>query len=194
MPDPTQHTTPDKLRVLLEDLARHDRDVSPALSQGIRALQTAMDYEDPTLIRSSFNAILESFQNLVEDSIQRQLGRPQLLREFWRKIWEVLRCQPLENVDELGKQIKDRIDKQLENLTSLRDGPVRMLQARGYPVENAQQLDRAIADVEELKAGIFENWPWSNQALPAVDREMVAESRAAIARGEGERMEDLIRR
>jgi len=76
----------------------------------------------------------------------------------------------------------------------LRDGVVRLLQERGYEIANADQLGQSILELQELKKGVLANWPWSNQDLPPVDREMVKRSRAAILRGEGESVEELIRR
>ena len=101
---------------------------------------------------------------------------------------------PFENLDEVGRGLESRFDEMLKTLIDLRDGPVKLLQEEGHDVENSVQLNRAIEEVQELKKSVLEDWPWSDQELPPVNRQMVAESRAAIKRGEGERIEDLIRR
>ena len=88
-----------------------------------------------------------------------------------------------------------RIDEQLQSLITLRHGTVQTLETLGYAVENASRLSQEIDELQKLKKKIFESWPWSSDAPPPVDRNMVAESRAAIARGDkGEHIEDLIHR
>ena len=70
----------------------------------------------------------------------------------------------------------------------------KLLQEQGFEVTGTSQLSREIEELKTLKSDIHKNWPWSTQALPPVDRKMVAESRAAFRRQEGESIDDLIRR
>ncbi len=196
VPNTVGHTTLDRLR---EELGRiigqFDPGVPRAFAQAMKALLTAMEYQDPTLVRSSLEEVLESLRDVTREAIEKRLGWPELSRRACRKIREAMKGFPQENFDELGEGIESQFDRMLEILTDLRDGPVKMLQDKGYEVENAVQLERDIRELQELKQGMLENWPWSSQSLPPVDREMVARSKAAIARGEtGESLEELIRR
>ena len=76
----------------------------------------------------------------------------------------------------------------------LRNEAVKQLVEENYVVENAAGLEKGIEDLQKFKKDIFKDWPWSNSPLPPVNRKMVAESRAAIARGEGEPIQHVIRR
>jgi hypothetical protein len=194
MSNSTQPATGDGIRAQLECLARLDWDM-PSFAQALQALLAAVDYHDVTLIRSHLNTALEALRDLVNDAIAKRCASLELLRDTWQKTWEMLKARPSENCDDMRRVVEGRLTAILENFTGLRDGPVRLLQERGYDVARAAQLDRCIQELEGLRHGIFENWPWSDEELPPVDRDMVAASRAAIARGErGERIEDLIRR
>jgi hypothetical protein len=195
MPNTAIHSTRDPLGEEIERLAgRFDASLPQAFTQAMQSFLTAMDYEDAALMRSHLNAALESLQQVVHDAVQKRLGLPQQVREACRKIRALLNGRVSESWDELGRMLESRFSETLTILTDLRDGPVRLLQEHGHEVENAPQLDRAIGEIQELKHGVLDDWPWSDRELPPVDWEMVEASRAAIKRGEGERIEDLIRR
>jgi hypothetical protein len=58
-----------------------------------------------------------------------------------------------------------------------------------------EQLDSDIQDLQQLKSDALASWPWSNQELPPVDRDMIKASMDALARGEqGESIDALIAR
>jgi hypothetical protein len=195
MPNTTIHSTQDPLCEEIERLAgRFDASIPQAFTQAMKSFLTAMDYDDAALMRSHLNAALESLQQVVYEAVQQRLELPHQAKEACSKIRGLLKGRVSENWDELGRMLDSHFSEALKILTDLRDGPVRLLQEHGHEVENAPQLGRAIEELEELKHGILDDWPWSDRKLPPVDRQMVAESRAAIKRGEGERIEDLIRR
>jgi hypothetical protein len=189
------HATRDKLREEIERLAGlHDASIPQSFTQAMQSFLTAMDYNDSTLMRSHLNAALEAMQQVVFEAVQKRLGLSRGARETCRKIRDLMKGCAYEDWDELGRSLESRFDETLKVLTDLRDGPVKSLRDHGYEVGNAAQLDRAVEELQELKSGMLDDWPWSDRELPPVDRQMVAASRAAIKRGEGERIEDLIRR
>jgi hypothetical protein len=193
------HTTrsgvEDLFKTELERLADLNWEMSPAVPQALRSLNTAMDYADRPLIRSHLNAVFEALRNLVQDHIRATRGRRQVAKDTWDKIWAILREHPCESYDEVGKEFGLICDDMLERLTRFREQAVRPLQEREYAIENAAELDREIDELQRFKKGILDDWPWSEWPLPSVNREMVAASRAAFARGEkGERLDDLIQR
>jgi hypothetical protein len=195
MANTASHATRKAMREEIERLVGQlDARFPPALIEAMQSLLTAIDYDDVALMRSQVHASLEGLQQVVHESIQRSLGWPQRARDSWRTILGMLKGLPYENWDEAGKPLVSGLDGLLKNLSDLRDGAVKPLQKHGYEVENAAQLENTIRELQELKEGIVESWPWSDRELPPVDRAMVAESRAAIKRGEGEPIEDLIRR
>jgi hypothetical protein len=191
----TSHATRDKLREEIERLAGlYDAGIPQAFAQAMQSFLTAMDYNDPTLMRSHLNAALEAMRQVVYEAVQKRLGLPQRVKETCRKIRDLMKGCPCEDWDELGQALESRFDETLKVLTDLRDGSVKSLREHGYEVGNAAQLDRAAEELQQLKSGMLDDWPWSDRKLPPVDRQMVAASRAAIKRGEGEQIEDLIRR
>jgi len=195
MPNTAIHSTHDPLREEIERLVgRFDAGIPQAFTQAMQSFLTAMDYDDAALMRSHLNAALESLQQVVCEAVQKRIELPHQVREACRKIRDLLKGRVSENWDELGRMLDARFGEALKILTDLRDGPVRLLQEHGHEVENAAQLDRAIEELQELKHGVLDDWPWSDRELPPVDWQMVEASRAGRRRGEGEPIEDLIRR
>jgi hypothetical protein len=179
-----------------EELERRvdEMDSRQPFVQAMRSFLAAMEYDDPVLMRSRLNDALEVFKDGTREDIEKRVGWPELARQACRKVKELLKGALCEHFDEIGREIESSLDKMLKSLTGIRDNAVKVLTERGLVVENAVQLDHAIREVEELKSGVLKDWPWSDRELPPVDRKMVAESKAAIKRNEGERVEDLIRR
>jgi hypothetical protein len=196
MPETSRRNKREWVKAELESLAKLEESrAAPTALQAVQSLLTSLDYPDAVLVRSHVNTFLDASRDFVSDILQSFLGRPKLIREAWKRIWEEsLKGRPFENLDDVGREFESVVNKALIDLIDLRDGPLRTLHAHGYDIVNAAQLESDIADLRKLKADVLEDWPWSDRSLPPVDRQMVQESRAAIARGEGERIEDLIRR
>lgn len=190
----TESVMKSRLKTLQEKLSAIDANLCPPFSRAVDAFLAAADYEDRTLMRSHLNAALESLQVFAEDTIRKMLEQSQTVTDTWREIWSMLMDHPCENYDELGRELESLFTTELKVRVSTREWLVQMLQRRGLPVANASQLDRDIEDLQNLKKKVLECWPWSGRPLPPVDRKMVAASRAAIARNEGENIQDLISR
>lgn len=187
---------PNTLRLELERVVDPvDSSASQPLVQAMSSFLSAMAYDDVTLLRSSMSESLEAFRAAIREDIERRTGWPEVACQACRKVRESLKDVVSEDFDDVGKGIESALNKMLNSLLGLRDGSVRMLTEKGYVIENASQLDCIINEIQKVKSGILDNWPWSwDIEFPPLDRKMVAESRAAIKRGEGERIEDLIRR
>ena len=195
MPHTASKVTHDSLRAEIEGLVgQFDASIPQSLTQALQSCLTARDYHDIILLRSHLIAALASLQKVVYEAVQKRLGWPQQAREACQRIFDLIKGCPVENWDDVGKALESRFEETLKILADLRDGAVKSLQEHEYDVDNADQLERDIEELQKLKKSVLENWPWSNQALPPVDRGMVARSRAAIVRGEGESIDDLIRR
>lgn len=194
MPNTIDAVSQEGMAAELEELAKLDWSMSPAIPEIIQAILAARAYNDSSLMQSHLNGLLEAGQSLVRDAIEKQLGKARFAKHCWQKLQETLKKSPFENFDKVGRQLESLFTKLLESHINFRDGPIRLLETAGYEVENAERLRREIDDLVSLKEHIFRDWPWSSQPLPPVDRQMVAESRAAIARKEGEDIQDLIRR
>jgi len=163
-------------------------------NQSMRAFLTAMDYQDPVLIRSHLNSACEMLAETIEAKIQDRRGWPQVAEESCNKILAEVEGHPLENVDDIGKKIESLFDQMIGRLTELRDQWVVPLKDRGIEIESAPVLEELIRELRSMKTIKLKDWPWSKLPLPLVNRKMIEASRASLARGEGERIEDLIRR
>jgi hypothetical protein len=119
-------------------------------------------------------------------------GWPAAAADACRGLLQVLQGCPAEDYDDLGRELERRLSTLIQILTGLRQ-PVRVLREQGYEIKNAAQLEQDIEALESLKKQILQDWPWSTQDLPPVDRKMVVESRAAMVRKDGEPIQELIR-
>jgi hypothetical protein len=188
--------TREKLRDLDEWLTRDTAvGIPKAFTEAMQSFLTAMGYDDNTLMRSHLESAKKELAAAVHEVVARRLGWPTRMSERCRQIKHLMRDVPRENWDELGAEVEARFDEMLKVLSELRDGPVRLLLSHGCEIDNAGLLTSDIQELHLLRKSILESWPWSSRELPAVNREMVAASMAALARGEtGEPIEDLIRR
>lgn len=193
MPDTIRTTAKDRIWSQLDRIARLDRGFSPAFIQAIQAFLTAAGFRDEALMKSHMQSAFELTREAATNDVQERLALAKQFREAWLNIRESMKMNPAESYDEEGKELGARLDELLGRLNILVE-PIQKLRERGYEVELGQQLGVEIEGLQQLKQDIFKSWPWSNQALPPVNRTMVAESRAAIARGEGEPIKDLIDR
>jgi hypothetical protein len=85
-------------------------------------------------------------------------------------------------------------DRLIASMDQLKARWVELARENGIEVRRTGELDAAAAELADLRKEILDTWPWSSKALPPADRGMIERSRAAIARGEGEPVEDVIRR
>jgi len=167
---------------------------NPTLSLAFRAMLAAISYADKTLMESSFNSLLEALSSTAQEIVQHEIRETDetmnALREFWRE--NVDGC-PCENFDELGDAIGSLIDQRLSRMTRAREELVTPLAETNYGAANAAQLDDSIRSLQQFKQAIFKDWPFTKRPLPPVNRQSIAEARAAIARGAGGlRRSDLI--
>jgi len=140
------------------------------------------------------NAALESLRETVQEAIEQQIDWPQAARLHTAGILESLERVSEGEFDAVGREMAAGFDQSIADLVTLRDGPVSLLMQHGHALENVDRLHETIRELESLKAEVLADWPWSEGLRLPVDRSMVDESRAAILRGEGEPVEELIRR
>jgi hypothetical protein len=67
------------------------------------------------------------------------------------------------------------------------------LAAAGHSLPSAALLEQALETVRRLQEALEKNWPWADRPWPQIDPKMIEDSRAAIARGEGKDIEEVIR-
>jgi hypothetical protein len=194
MPDIIGRSKEEALKEKLAAIANSSSRFSPELSQAIQDLLAAISYSDNTLIDASINGLFEALRNVAKDLIEKEVAASEAakngLREAWRDFVDGTVC---ENLDDASKVIESFVDERLEKMMQLRDNIVRVLEKHEYLVENAFRLEEGMRDWQKMKEDILGNWPLTSKALLPANRQMIAEARAAIARGEtGLRREDLI--
>ncbi len=163
--------------------------------QAVQTLLAAVDYDDPVLMSTSVTVLFEACRGIFRDTIQKIIGTSERMTKACHEIHDMLAGDPRESIDEVRTHIESFIDQTLKKLVDLSSGPVRSLQERGYDIDSRPQLEHEIAEMRNPKSRFLDSWPQAVNELPPVNREMVAASRAAIARGDrGEPIADLIRR
>jgi hypothetical protein len=177
----------------MEELAMRVQPFGPEVSQAIHDFSTAIKYLDKTLIDSSLNAVFESMARLAHHVINREIEASVTLTKALQETWG--RCVdgvPWEDFDELRKVIESYIDERIARMITARDNLAKLDETH-YPIVNMPQLDETIRDLQRFKANVFSDWPTSNRQPSPINRQLIEDAKAAIARGEkGMRREDLI--
>jgi hypothetical protein len=187
--------TRERMRTELEKLVGElDASVPTGFTQAKKSFLTAMDYDDVALMKSHLNTAMESLVEVTNEAVQRRLGWPQRIEDPCKRLQEFAEQADPGEFDDLGRDIESRFDKMIQILTDLREGSVQLLLKHGYEVESVEQLESDIEAMRGLKEQTLGGWPWSADALPALDQKMLAESKAAWAQGEkGIPVDELIR-
>jgi hypothetical protein len=182
----------DRLEKLLRSF---DARIPSAFAQAVQSFLTAYDYQDVALMRSHLVAVREAMLDTASGAIQKRLEFARAIRESYEDALAVFEDGPVEAglVDELGREIVETIDSLLPAMTELEDGVVTIFQQHKIEVPNAGELRAEIAALIAIRSTVCDTWPRLDQ-LPPVDRNMIAESRASFDRGEGEPIDELIRR
>lgn len=162
------------------------------LADAVCGFVTAIDYKDDALLRSRYEAMGAAFADTADRSIERTADWVRRTREVCREV-KSLNGRPDEKFDEVGRACQVLFDRLAQVLASLKRGWARLAQECGHEVSQADELESLIRDVAALRDSTLTGWPWTSLGLPQVNRTMVAESRAAYARGEGRPIEDWIR-
>jgi len=168
-------------------------EASPDLPEAVRGFMAAIDYKDNVLLRSRYEAMGLAFVDTADRAIEKAADGVQRAREACRKV-KSLNGPPDEQFDDLGKTCQAMFERLLQGLAAIKDGWVRVAQVCDHEVPRAVELESLTREVVSLQESTLTGWPWTSLGLPPVDRTMVAESRAAYARGEGEPIQNWIER
>ena len=184
MPNLANRGAFDALNRELEAIAKQG--VSPLLSDAVQSVLTAIDYEDETLLESSFASLLNCLTEVARDLIGREISASEnaknVIRIYWR---DSIDLTVSENFDEVKNAIESLIDRRIASMMEIRDKLVARLNKKDHPIANAPQLDEAIVDLRKFRESILKDWPSpESQPFLPVDRKAIAEAREAIARGE----------
>lgn len=177
-----------------EAVATLDAKVPPAVSQAMRSLLAALEYEDRPLIRSHLETAVAAMTEAVGEAIRKRLDWSRSIRAHYQRLAAEVGGSPSEEFDEVGRFVGGELDKIIGVLTDLRDGPVREMNSAGVEVPGEKALGAELSEMEAFKVSLIGGWPWSHLPLPASDPAMLARARAGTERREGVPIEDLIRK
>jgi len=165
----------------------------PDLTESVRGFLAAIDYKDDALLRSRYELLGVAFADTADKAIVQAKNWVERARDICRKT-QSLNGPPSEQFDELGRILEAMFDRLRQDLSGIKRGWVRLAQDCAQDVPRAGELESLIRDLNTLQISTLTGWPWSSLGLPPVDRKMVAESRAAYGRGEGEPLQDWLSR
>lgn len=188
MPDTTSASNLDLFKEELEKLADH---APPQLSQAVRDLLAAASYSDTTLVDSTLNSLFEAMRLVARDIIQKELASTAGMRAGVRILLQThFDGRVCEDFDALKEMLESEIDKRLATMTWVRDEQVRPLEEQNYPVENAQQLDEGIRDLRRWRESLLKDWPDPSKPPASIDKDAIAQARAALKQGKGRMSKD----
>lgn len=184
----------EELRQTLETLVECSAPgASPDLAEATHGLIAAIDYKDNALLKSRSEAMGAAFADTADRHITAATRGQERLRDFCRRV-RSLNGPPSAEFDALGKACESLFDTVEQRLAEVKDVWVRVATDLGHDVPRADELESLIREVGELRKSTLTGWPWTSQGLPPVNRKMVAGSRVAYPRGEGEPLGDWLNR
>src|SRR4051812_17929476 len=107
-----------------ESVATFDASMPPAVSQAMRSLAAALEYEDRPLIRSHLETAFAALTEALGDAIRKRLDWSRSIRAHYRRLAAEVGGSPSEEFDEVGRTVTGELDNALRVLTDLRAGPV----------------------------------------------------------------------
>jgi hypothetical protein len=129
------------------------------------------------------------------DALMGKAARSALaLHDTWDAAWSDLeeRVVEAQEVQEIGAHLRELFSRWNALLASMRQDALD-LAARGHDLTSAPLLERALEKVCRLQDMLEKNWPWADRPWLPLDPNKIQESRAAITRGDGKDIEDLMR-
>jgi hypothetical protein len=116
------------------------------------------------------------------------------LRETWEAAWSELEARMPDEIEiqGMGEHLRVLFARWQTLLSALRQDAMQ-LAAEGLALPSLPLLEQALEATRRLQDALEKNWPWADRPWLRIDPKMIEESRAAIARGEGKEIGELIR-
>lgn len=120
----------------------------------------------------------------IEELCHECLDLCALWKHAWQHVTTLLLCGKLNNTDEVGEALSRAVAGSVRAITHVLSAADEIM-ARDFEMKGAAELKTGLRDMEAILSKIAEKWPFTNKKL-------IAESRAAIARGEYQEIEELL--
>jgi len=193
------HTTDSTKSMLIRELGRLVASLEESgpqpVAESIQSMMAAVQYGDIVLAESALEATREAFRKEVTQTVGAQLMWASEIRTFvqemFSRIGDRTPLEPDERLDKLGEATEAIHRFAVDRLQDILTRSGEIMKSLGIDLIDSLYAEMKFWD--DFKINVLGTWPWSNQPPLPVDREMVAASQAAIERGEGIPLEDLIR-
>lgn len=120
----------------------------------------------------------------AEELLVECLGLVELNQQTWTACLDVLFSPNARGLDELGESIRAAVQRTL-TIMELLAPYLKQAEDHGHHFARRADFDEAVAQTKQLAQEIEVKWPF-------YDEKMVEESRAALARGEFQSVEELL--
>jgi hypothetical protein len=169
----------------LQRIAGETASKHPRISDAALGLIAACDYEDETLLDSSWASLLAALAEVANRCVARELaaseGTQTGIREAWQKRIDK-QAYELSVFEKIKDKIESVIDERIASMLKVRMF-VRSLEEDGQQVGKSQALEDGIRQLRKFREELLRVWPARRPASP-IDREAVSKAREAIRRGE----------
>jgi hypothetical protein len=172
-------------------------DASPPMIDAMQSMITAFEYKDQSLMESAFHSAMKVLHENLQNRVNRILQIPGAMRKAMAELSKMVAVQPPEKRLELMRDLKNDLiqngyfSTNTNELTDKLKQRIKFLGDRGYPIENADQIDQITQEIQKLKQLALESWPSGDRPVPPLDRDMMARSKEAFERGEALSIEEV---
>lgn len=184
-PDATKRSEIDELKGELQRLGGKAVGTWPQVSDAALALIAAIEYDDETLVQSSSVSLgaglAEVANGCVASALNASDGTQAGFREGWQKYIDK-KAYELAIFEDIKDKIESILDEQIAGMLKLRKF-VQSVEELGHHVEKSQALEAGIRVLRNFREDFLRGWPARRPPSP-INREAVANARAAMRRGE----------
>lgn len=172
-------------------------DVGPSISEAVQNLLVAIDYKDTVLEASSLVALKSAFRDIIQSCIDTAVGKFEEPKQCLEDVLNLMHeecCYEDEEVNAINDTLKEAIqymDHFLRRLTDMQKAAM-ALQRDGHEFHNLTEIQFEIDAIKTMRDRILCARPKHGSERPAIDKDMVARSRAADNRGEAKSIADLL--
>ncbi len=138
---------------------------------------------------------VRGFLSRASDEAEQKVRHCLRSRDRLAEIRRVMREHPWavepEQLEQISRSMREFFDTTMalfESVQELTD----QLRGAGRPIEGAELLPQAAAEMRSQRDQFLAAWPVAGQARPPLNREMVQKAREQIGRGEYRNVKDLI--
>jgi hypothetical protein len=152
-------------------------------------------FEDETVALGAATSTTDSDgAAIMERLVSGCLTYPNEMEMVWQHLRKAIVSGETVEYDEIGNFLKMLFARAVRLLTNVRSLGLDIAKVTGHEIKGLDELIDALALLKSMQTRILSDWPWPDEPLPAFDLAKIEAARQAVARGEGENVDDLIAR